>query len=1339
MSQNGNAFGIRLEKIEGPDGTPAGLRSAAMEFHVHRGIRAELKLETALFSLSGNCVLANFSASRSFALKYNELVQAAVSPERSVKAGQVNAMGLIDEILHYVCSLYRDKGGKDVFSRALASVERSLGKAKTDGLLREFTRQFPPTEVFKGKADEETYLAGSTAGVSNRELALEELLMLWLANDNPAFVPFRRIFDDTALRAGQPYLEAVSALTAFFRTQPAFGPDDQSLVEMLKAPAIAVPNSLPGQLEYMRSHWGLMLGKYLLRLLTSLDLIKEEEKPFFPGPGPTRVLVYDGLEQEYERFSPDKDWMPRTVMIAKSTLVWLHQLSEKYGRSIARLDQIPDDELDILASRGFTALWLIGIWERSPASRRIKQVCGNPEAAASAYSLFDYDIAENLGGWGALANLRERAWYRGLRLASDMVPNHTGMDSRWVNERPDLFLQRRDCPFPGYSFNGENLSGHPGVGVYLEDRYYSKTDAAVVFKRVDFGSGETRYIYHGNDGTSMPWNDTAQIDFLNPEARAAVMEKILNVAKNFPIIRFDAAMVLAKKHIRRLWYPEPGSGGDIPSRAENALSREDFDRAIPNEFWREVVDLCAKEAPDTLLLAEAFWMLEGYFVRTLGMHRVYNSAFMNMLKREENAKYRSTIKNTQEFDPEILRRFVNFLNNPDEETAVAQFGRGDKYFGVCTMMVTMPGLPMFGHGQVEGFEEKYGMEYHRSYWKESPDQALVERHEREIFPVMKKRYLFAGAESFLLYDLFGDSGAVNENVFAYSNRCGREAALVLYNNAFAQARGWLMLSAARAEKAAGNDRKLVQRSLGDGLGLSPEGGWFALMREQRSNLWFIRESKELWEKGMYVMLDGYQCQVFLDVRGVLDNELGQYRKLCVHLAGAGVRDIQAAIQDIFLDDLYQAFYRFFSAERLSAFRDLSLALLGKAPAVAAIPDGSAKKPQAKQPAVKESVAKKSPESSIKAFISEAKAPASEFFRTACKFLGGTAEYGAFEGRTAAGKKHETDSVSIFVSGLKSWFELLARIKSVKADSGLLGALASDLENGPFRIECAISMAVLAAMRGIIGTDAKGEALRRLIDHWCVDRKIVERLEAIGFGVDLAWESLGFIKAALCRDDESLAPAKQPKAKASKAAAAAILPPAIRLFLALSSDDESRRLLGVNAYDGKLWYRKEGLDQYLAFECLAGILFDRAGTMRDIDERLAEQVSLFDLFIAAGQASEYQLDALGEAIAAATSPAAARITGAKKAPTQAVKAKKATNKKDSTAKPSGAKVAIKKESAPKKESPSKKPLDSKKSEKPAAKKTTAKPAARKTKAPTIKRSAINEKKPLAKKKKKAQAK
>ncbi len=1238
MNQELCDIGIALTKLDG--GKPAS-RRATMEFHIHKALRKELGLENPLFTLTGNCILASFTQARVFAQKLNQRAEVSLYPERSVKAGQVNAMGLIDEILHYVCSLYRDKHGKDVFGKALTSLEKTLGKEKVDSLLLDFTASFPPTEVYKGKMSEAEYLKGQSEGVANRELALEELLLLlWLANDNPAFSPFQELFNDSALRESSVYLEAIDGLKEFFKTQPTFGPDNQSLVEMLKSPAIAVPFSLPGQLEYIRSRWGLILGKYLLRLLTSLDLVREEEKPFFPGPGPTRVLVYDGLEQEYERFSPDKDWMPRTLMIAKSTLVWLSQLSEKYNSQITRLDQIPDEELDILASRGFTALWLIGIWERSNASKRIKQICGNPEAAASAYSLMDYEIAGELGGWDALANLRERAWYRGIRLASDMVPNHTGMDSSWVNQRPDLFVQGRHCPFPGYTFNGENLSSDPSVGVFLEDHYYARTDAAVVFKRVDFRSGDTRYIYHGNDGTSMPWNDTAQIDFLNPEARKAVMEKILHVAQNFPIIRFDAAMVLAKKHIRRLWYPEPGSGGDIASRAEHAMSRDDFEKAMPAEFWREVVDLCAKEAPDTLLLAEAFWMLEGYFVRTLGMHRVYNSAFMNMLKREENAKYRSTIKNTQEFDPEILKRFVNFLNNPDEDTAVAQFGRGDKYFGVTTMMITMPGLPMFGHGQVEGFEEKYGMEYRKAYWKEVPDQELVWRHEREIFPIMKKRYLFSGVENFLLYDLFDGSGGVNENVFAFSNRVGKEGALVLFNNAYAQASGWIRVSAARAEKDAKGDKKLTQRALGDGLGLVPEQSHFTLLREQRSNLWYIRESKEIWEKGMFVMLGGYQCQVFLDIRDVADNELGQYRKLFEHLNGSGVRDIQAAIQDIFLKDLYQALYKLISPEYFASFRELSQKAFTQA--------GAESKKASSAP-------------SIKTFIEGLAEDSADFYHTAVRFMAGTAEYGAFDAIPNSGSKTEAEAISAYSVLLANWFKTasaLAVAVPEKTPDDLEPWLFNRLATDSSYLDFAAVLVFFMELRCVIGADASGADTCRLIDHWCLDRKMIEALCSRGCPEDKARSAMGYIKVALSRLDlKEYADAKTP-ADLSRAA-----------FDSLAADETVRRMIGVNVFDGKIWYQKEPLEDIFWFfslaQCLriprqakpedAGI---KAATDAAVKKRLEEVAAVARVVVEAQKASEYQLDKLG----ASLSPAGKKKIGLKKTDTVSVDAKKAEPKK-----------------------------------------------------------------------------
>jgi len=870
------------------------------EFHVARQARDRYQFDQALFATNGNVIFANFHAARLFAQKMNQQRDLVNFPEQTVRAGQINAMGLIDEILHHVVGLFRQQMDTQVMVKALAWLENQLGAADLNKTLAQFTAEFPPLTVYRREVSADVYLTGETGGVPNRALVLEEMLMLWVSNKNPALDPYLELFDDDRLNRETAYPRLMRDLYAFFETQPRFGPENQNLVDMLRAPAIAVPYSLTGQLEYIRTRWSDLLGRYLYRLLSSLDLVKEEEKLPFMGPGSIPVPVYGyGAEAEAERFSPDKEWMPRLVLLAKNSYVWLDQLSRKYGRSITHLDQIPDEELDTLARWGFTGLWLIGLWERSQASAQIKQLCGNPEAISSAYSLAGYSIAWDLGGEAAYQNLRDRAWARGIRLASDMVPNHMGIDSSWVVEHPDWFVGLDYSPYPSYSFNGPNLSNDGRIGIYLEDHYFDRSDAAVVFKRVDNKSGYTQYVYHGNDGTSMPWNDTAQLNYLNPAVREAVIQTILEVARRFPIIRFDAAMTLAKKHYQRLWFPEPGTGGAIPSRSDHGLTKDQFDAAFPQEFWREVVDRAAVEAPDTLLLAEAFWLMEGYFVRTLGMHRVYNSAFMNMLRNEDNAKYRSVMKNTLEFEPEILKRFVNFMNNPDERTAIDQFGKGDKYFGICLLLATFPGLPMFGHGQIEGFSEKYGMEFRRAYWDEQVDNYLVERHQREIFPVLHRRQLFAGVDNFLLYDFFTPEGSVNEDVYAYSNGLGSERALIVYHNKFAETRGWIRTSVGFSVKS-GDNRVVVQRSLGDGLEIHPDDDVFVIFRDTISNLEYIRPSCDVAEQGLYLELPAYKYYAFLDFRQVKDDAWGSYRHLNEYLGGRGVPNIDEALRELLL-------------------------------------------------------------------------------------------------------------------------------------------------------------------------------------------------------------------------------------------------------------------------------------------------------------------------------------------------------------------------------------------------------------------------------------------------------
>ncbi|UCF65916.1 MAG: alpha-amylase [bacterium] len=893
--------------MENPAGSYITGESLHREFHISRSARITYQFDESLFESSGNVVFANFHAVRLFAQKMNQKRDVIQFPEKAIRAGQLNAMGLIDEILHYVVLLFREQKNAKVMEEALEWLENKLGKVQLEKTLLAFVQEYPPLAVYQQGVSETDYLKGKTAGIPHRQIVLEELIMLWLANVNPAFSPFQELFEDEKLEKVTAYPLVIKTLHEFFETQPRFGPDNENLLEMLRSPAVSEPYSLTGQLDYIRRKWGFLIGKYFFRLLRSLDLISEEEKARFLGPGISEVYRFGERDFEPERFSPDKDWMPRVVLIAKSIYVWLDQLSKKYRHSITRLDQIPDEELDRLAQWGFTGLWLIGLWERSKASQRIKQLCGNPEAVASAYSLLDYQIADELGGESAFNNLSHRAWKRGIRMAGDMVPNHMAIDSRWIIEHPDWFLQLDYSPYPAHTYNGPNLSWDQRVGIYVEDHYYNRSDASVVFKRVDFNTGDTKYIYHGNDGTSMPWNDTAQLNYLKPEVREGLIQTILHVARKFPIIRFDAAMTLAKKHFQRLWYPEPGSGGDIPTRAEHGLTREQFDAAMPQEFWREVVDRVAKEIPDTLLLAEAFWLMEGYFVRTLGMHRVYNSAFMNMLKNEYNEKYRSSIKNVLEFNPEILKRFVNFMNNPDEDTAVAQFGKGDKYIGVCIMLVTMPGLPMFGHGQIEGFTEKYGMEYRKAYWDEQPDQDLIQRHQREVFPLMRKRYLFSDVQQFYLYDFYTPEGHVNENVFAYSNSYQDEHGLVIYHNKFENTSGWIRMSAAYSVKVKGEERGLAQKSLGDALRLHQQSNRFTIFREHLSGLEYIRRSGEVHDKGLFVTLHAYQAQVFLEFREVEDNVWQHYAHLEAFLGGRGVPSVEETLKEIFLKPLHQAF------------------------------------------------------------------------------------------------------------------------------------------------------------------------------------------------------------------------------------------------------------------------------------------------------------------------------------------------------------------------------------------------------------------------------------------------
>jgi glycosidase len=1116
------------------------------EFHIARTARDRYGFTDRLFSLTANVIVVDLAASRDLAHRMNAVRDVDHHPDRVVHPAMLNAMGLLDEVTHLVLALFRERRDPRVMLDALGWLERRIGPDALDATLLAFAQQFPTTAVYRGVQSARDWLAGETSGIPHRAIAFEELITVWLANLNPALRPFGELFDDDALARDTAYRAIGEALYDFFESRPRFGPEDQNLIDMLRAPAMASPDSLEGQLEYIRRRWADLLGDFLGRLLRAMDVLREEQVAIWlrfhpPGPRPSAVVPvgepvaavpsYAGQDTEAERFSRDEDWMARTVLVAKSTYVWLDQLSRVSGRAITRLDQIPDEELETLARRGFDALWLIGLWERSRASQRIKRLCGNPEAAASAYSLHDYSIAADLGGAAAYENLRGRARAHGIRLASDMVPNHMGIDSRWVIEHPDRFLSLPASPFPGYRFDGPNLSEDGRVEIKIEDHYYDRSDAAVVFRRLDRWTGDVRFIYHGNDGTSFPWNDTAQLDFTRADVREAVIQTILRVARDFPIIRFDAAMTLAKRHVQRLWFPEPGSGGAIPSRAEHALSRTEFDALMPAEFWRDVVDRVAAEAPGTLLLAEAFWLMEGYFVRTLGMHRVYNSAFMIMLRDEDNAQYRLVVKNTLEFDPEILGRYVNFMNNPDERTAVDQFGKGDKYFGVCTLMATMPGLPMFGHGQVEGFTERYGMEYRRAYYDEAPDAGLVARHERHIAPLLRRRPLFASARDFRLYDFFTDEGWVNEDVFAYSNRRDGERALVVYHNRYMRTRGWIRTSCAYADKGGGGGQRLVQQTLGEALGLSRDPGRFLVYRDSVTDLEHLHRSCALADGGLRLELEAYTCHVFLDWREIVADGSRPWDILTDRLGGRGVPSVDEAMLMLVLEPAHAA---------LQAVLDPAL-IVSLATGTATSVDAD-DRVRAFLTAVHD-LAKRTPDVTI----GELRGDVSSAVKAFEKHLDAAMSIAGLEARFA----------SPWPADARALFE--------PRDAAALGAL--------------LGWCALEALGRVCDPTNAAESAARLFDSLRLRGVLATAEECLGLAGDECWRAAARVRLALAHAPVGTGPV-----------------PAVRAPVPdWIHDPDAAWLMGINEYQGKRYFVKEPFEQLVWWMALPALIDLAAGS------------------------------------------------------------------------------------------------------------------------------------------------
>ena len=155
-------------------------------FHVTAGSRIKFKIEENLFALRGNLVISDFRTARLLSEKINSVRRSEEKFELQVTAGQINALGLLHEVFHLLIRKYEEKNNKSVFKNGIDYLRNNITEDELDKTLLKFIEEFPPIPVYQKKITAKQYLNGKTETKDNREIILEELIILNLENINPA-------------------------------------------------------------------------------------------------------------------------------------------------------------------------------------------------------------------------------------------------------------------------------------------------------------------------------------------------------------------------------------------------------------------------------------------------------------------------------------------------------------------------------------------------------------------------------------------------------------------------------------------------------------------------------------------------------------------------------------------------------------------------------------------------------------------------------------------------------------------------------------------------------------------------------------------------------------------------------------------------------------------------------------------------------------------------------------------------------------------------------------------------------------------------------------------------
>ena len=253
-----------------------------------------------------------------------------------------------------------------------------------------------------------------------------------------------------------------------------------------------------------------------------------------------------------------KPWPSDPLLHEIFTWVWLADLSERYGRTVS-LGDVPDEVWDDVARAGIDAVWLMGVWERSPvgaaiarsnpsmrASQREALPDGNDaDVVGSAYCVRSYTCDPGLGGEAGLAAARAALAARGVRLVLDLVPNHVAPDHPWVTEHPEYFITGTE----------DDLVHNPSSFLELEGTVFAC----------------------GRDPYFPAWPEVLQLDASSPELRAAMASLVAGLVTRCDALRCDMAMLVLDDVIERTWGRRAEGGVCLlytsPSPRDGLLSR----------------------------------------------------------------------------------------------------------------------------------------------------------------------------------------------------------------------------------------------------------------------------------------------------------------------------------------------------------------------------------------------------------------------------------------------------------------------------------------------------------------------------------------------------------------------------------------------------------------------------------------------------------------------------------------------------------------------------------------------------------------------------------------------